>query len=501
MHLFRRCIVLALALTLAGAPDSSAADVPVGEAAVGIAGSSLMELNPDAAGTLFASDYTAPAILKVTPASGAYTRYVLKQDAAFLIQPGDAKPDAQGSLWWSDYSTAFGKVTPASLRAEYWDLAARGLNPGGFAFDPAGGIWITQPNQGQLIHFTPSDRNLCLFAVGGGGDYIVSRGAQLWLADRQAGRLLRFDTSNNQLTAWTLPAGWATPEGVTVDGDGRVWWADSGSGLVGRLTPGANQAVVVTLPAPSQPVMLAAGTEVMWFSDGGGLAGFVDPALAGGTVHTLTPTVSTVGPTDCQTLAAGTVQTGVTQYVGTATFAAVTWTPAAGQAGVTRYALPRTGITPLPWGIAAGQGRVWLVDQNRNVLARTPRLPQSPALSIGLEAGGNRLTWGAVTKDEGGEAVAVASYQVWRGGQPYFRPWDAGVVLAATTGGTNVLDSTLAAPGAPVFYGARSVGQSGLQSKTSARGRIRVYVSALEAATNCTNDTKSPNGSYSSRNS
>ena len=274
MHSLRHLLALlvAVGVVLLSHPPVRA-DITVGEAAAGISGSSLMELNPDSSGYLYAGDFTAPAILTVNAAGGQYSRYVFSTGAGFLIQPGDPKPGPTGELWWSDYATAFGKLTTGSLQAEYWNLASRGLNPGGFAFDASGRIWFTQPNNAQLIRFTPSERSLCTFSVGGGGNYITSQGNLLWLTDQQTGRLLRFDASNNQLRAWTLPGGWQTPEGLALDGDGRVWWADSGAGLIGRLTPGSNQVVVVTLPAGSQPVMLAVGTEVMWYTDGGGFAG------------------------------------------------------------------------------------------------------------------------------------------------------------------------------------------------------------------------------------
>ncbi len=371
MHSLRHLLAFlcAVGLVLLSHPPVQA-DITVGEAAAGISGSSLVELNPDSSGYLYASDYTAPAILKVDAAGGQYSRYVFSTGAGFLIQPGDAKPGPAGEVWWSDFGTAFGKLTFGPLQAEYWDLASKGLNPGGFAFDGSGRIWFSQPNKTQLIRFTPSDRSLCPFTVGGGGNYLISRGNQLWLTDQQTGRLLRFDASNNQLSAWTLPAGWQTPEGLALDSDGRVWWADSGAGIIGRLTPAANQAVIVTLPAGSQPVMLAAGTEVMWYTDGGGYAGFVDPALAGGSSQTLGVSTSNVAPGTCPTLGAGTVQAGVTVQTGTLSFGAVTWTAGTGQAGVIRYALPKVGATPsLPWGMAAIQGRMWAVDQNRNVLA------------------------------------------------------------------------------------------------------------------------------------
>lgn len=469
MHVIRRSLALLFAVALilvAVAPV--AADITVGEAPAGITGSGLMELNADTSGYLYASDYNAPAILKVNAANGQYTRYVFSLSGAFLVQPGDAKPDTSAVLWWSDYNTAFGKLTTSPLQVEYWDLASKSLNPGGFAFDAAGRIWFTQPSYGQLLRFVPTDRTLCRFSVGGGGDYLIAQGAFLWLTDRQAGRLLRFDSSTNQLRAWTLPSGWLTPEGLALDEDGRVWWADSGQGVIGRLTPSNNQLVLYTLPAGSQPVLLAPRAEVIWYTDGGGSVGFIDPAVAVGSAQTPTVSTSTVSPTDCEGLGSPTVKTNITQQTGTLSFASVAWASAAGSTGVTRYALPSTGITPQPWGVASSQSRTWIVDQNRSVLGRTPRLPASPTLSIALETGGNRLTWSAVTKDEGNEAVVVSSYQVWRANQAYFRPWDTGAVLATTTGGTNVPDATLATPGTPVFYGVRSVAQSGLLSHTSA---------------------------------
>jgi hypothetical protein len=129
----------------------------------------------------------------------------------------------------------------------------------------------------------------------------------------------------------------------------------------------------------------------------------------------------------------------------------------------------------VPWGAAFSQGRAWIVDQNRVVLARTPRLPLNPAVSVALEAGGNRLTWAAVARDEGNGAIVVSSYQVWRSSQPYFRPWDAGVTLASSGAATSVLDPVLATPAAPVFYGVRSVAGSGLLSRTSARIGAMAY--------------------------
>ena len=86
--------------------------------------------------------------------------------------------------------------------------------------------------------------------------------------------------------------------------------------------------------------------------------------------------------------------------------------------------------------------------------------------------GGVELRWLAVTQDEGGGTVTAGAYQVWRSSAPYFRPWDAGVNLVAetpaTTPTTTTVDSIALTAGTRVFYGGRSVAQSGLLSATSA---------------------------------
>lgn len=446
----------------------AAADMTTGEASAGSAGSSFWELNADSAGMLHISDYTGNAVQSVHPPSGSYTRYLFDGGAPFAVQPSDPKPDAGGSLWWSDYLSAFGKLNTSTLHLEYWDLASLALSPGGFAFDTTGHVWFTQPSYTQFLRFSPADNTLCQFEVGGGGDYLVAQGPVLWATDRLAGHLLRFDSLSLQLKSWALPEPWLTPEGLAVDGDGRVWWADSGAGIIGRLSPGTNEAVIYELPSGSQPLMVAPGAEVVWYSDGSGFVGFIDPAQATGATHALP--VSTLAPSvgNCRNVGYPSQQSGVLRIKGTLAFSDVTWSADMSQPGVARYALPATGGWPVPWGIAFSQGRTWIVDQGRRILARTPYLPLSPVVSIQLDQGRNHLVWPAVTLDEGNENVSISGYQVWRSDKPYFRPWDSpGVILVGSPVAAGFLDPVSATPAAPVFYGVRSVAESGLLSRTS----------------------------------
>ena len=77
MRLHRVLLWLALVILMTGNPIRPvAADITVGEAP---AGSALWELNRDAAGTLYTSDYDLGMILAVNPTTGAYTRFEFDQ--------------------------------------------------------------------------------------------------------------------------------------------------------------------------------------------------------------------------------------------------------------------------------------------------------------------------------------------------------------------------------------------------------------------------------------
>ncbi len=460
---FWRMVVLLSVWRMA---SPAGADIGMGESTVGTApDSSLWELNRDTSGVLYISDYQLPAVITVNPTTGSYTRYSFDPYTTPFLTPGDAKPDASGAIWWSDYYSSFGRINPSTNQVTYWDLSGLFLKPGGFAFDSSGRVWFTQPGQTRLLRFNPTSNELCQFEVGGGGNYLIAYGGQLWIGDSYARRILRFDPATNQLGRWVLPWGSAKPEGLAFDGDSRLWWADRGLGRLGRLSPNTNEAVTYGLTAGAQPLAAVPGIEVIWYTDLNGYIGFVDPALASGSTTTLSFSTSTVSPS-CLTVSSS--SQSLTKTTGTFSFPVVTWarltsTPA----GVTVYAPP--GTSPVPYGMAFSDGRVWTVDQNRLTLSRTPRVPRAPTVSISLSGGNLTLSWPAVTQDEGGGSVTVSNYQVWRSSQPYFRPWDAGVTLVGTPSSTSIPAG--AAPGADqsAFFGVRSVASSGLLSRTSSR--------------------------------
>ncbi len=453
-------------LSVLGVTAPVRADIGMGESIVGISpDSSLWELNRDASGTLYVSDYQLPAVVTVNPTTGSYTRYRFDPYALPFLTPSDAKPDSSGVIWWSDYYAGFGTINPSTNQVTYWNLSGLALKPGGFAFDLTGRVWFTQPGRTKLLRFNPVSNELCQFEVGGGGNYLIAYEGQLWIGDSYARRVLRFDPATNQLRTWALPGGSAFPEGLAFDGDGWLWWADRGVQRLGRLAPKTNEAVTYGLISGAQPLAVVPGIEVIWYTDLNGSVGFLDPALASGSLSTLTSNTSTVSPS-CSTVSSSTQN--LTKTTGMFSFPAVNWARVSGTpVGVTVYAPP--GTSPVPYGMAFSDGRTWTVDQNRLTLSRTPRVPQAPTVLISLSGGNLTLSWPAVTQDEGGGAVTVSHYQVWRSNQPYFRPWDTGVNLVGTPSATSISAGAAPTAGQSTFFGIRSVASSGLLSRTSAR--------------------------------
>jgi len=96
----------------------------------------------------------------------------------------------------------------------------------------------------------------------------------VWVGNWSNHRIYRLDASADPapLRWWQLPEA-ARPQGLALDGDGCLWWADPGLHALARLSPASNQVVTCTLPAGAAPQMLALSGDSLWYTEnisGGG---------------------------------------------------------------------------------------------------------------------------------------------------------------------------------------------------------------------------------------
>jgi streptogramin lyase len=333
-------------------------------------GGDVYEVNPDARGDLWLSDYDTSQVWQLKPSTGAYTVY------QGLHSASDARMDATGNVWWTDYDGGnLGRISLGTSTVTTWTLPGAN-SPWGIAFDSAGQVWVTNQNVPLVYRFNPTSTQVCTYAMPDNGEsnYIVSHAGGLWLGDKFNGRILKLDPVANQFTRWQLSAG-AQPWGqLTVDGSGNIWWPDMRLRTLARLELAANRVTAYNLPLDVRPRMVAVSGESVWYTAYTGTSSMpisgtfgvlYPPAASGISVTVISSTQAVIS--SCSDLGAG-ISSSASISTGIATWGPGVVTPTVNSASWIAYQLPSGAI---PWGIAIREG-VWVADQGRDKLIWFP---------------------------------------------------------------------------------------------------------------------------------
>ena len=371
VKLITLAIVTGAALTLILMIGLAGADGPkVSETNLNPSGT-VYEINPDAQGNLWVTDNGADEIRQVNPATGVYTIYHNMDHA------NDARMDAAGNVWWTDYQNArLGRIAVSASTLTTWSFA-EGTGPVGIAFDDAGHVWVSDESGHQVYRVDPATDQICAYLYPGAGDsdYLTWYAGSIWLTDGDSARLVKLNPSSNVFTIWQMAAS-AHPEGLTVDEDRNFWLSDQGTpaGLA-HFEPAIDRLTFYTLPVNTTPEVVSINKGNVWYAGNtervgtGSLllyptVGVLSPTAASGITFTLPVTTTLVTPA-CSTSVRA--DSSVTTSIGNITWTSNVYTRSTPSAGWTVYQLP-AGASP--WGIVARGGRVWFTDQGRQVLAQ-----------------------------------------------------------------------------------------------------------------------------------
>ena len=333
-------------------------------------GGMAFEVNTDAAGKLFISDYDAGEIWQLEPTTSTYTRYL------GLPYPSDARPDHMGNIWWTDWDKTLGEINVLTGTATTWVIEPDQLPQtlGGLAIDEAGRVWIATHSyystEVGLYRFDPQTDELCKYAWEGGSAsyYIVYDAGQVWLGDEYWRRIIRFDpaVAQDQVRWWSLAAG-ASPTGLALDAAGHLWWADFGANALVRLDPDSNLVTTYTLTPGSYPEMLIFDEGRAWYTTTSGSVGALDPAVASGTVVPAATGSLTSTSASCRSMGTGATTTVSTAHGTLAWGASSELAPVVDAGGWTIYQLPDGADL---YGIARSSGSLWVADNGRQKLVR-----------------------------------------------------------------------------------------------------------------------------------
>lgn len=365
-------ILACLTVTLGHVP-AACADSGVSETALDPAGAAY-EVNADAQGLLWISDYDRGQVRGLYPEDGYFEVYPV------LGHPSDARHDGT-HLWWVDAaSNIVGRASTDDGTVTRWAVPGAG-GFYGTALDTAGRLWFTAAAASQLYRLDASvaPTELCTYTLPNGGQaaYLARQADYLWLNDRINNEIRRLRVSDNSLTAWPLPAG-SAPLGLAVDAEDRLWYADTGGHALARLAPNG-QLDFYPLPQGTTPRMLALTESQVWYTEQG-LAGIgrLDPQQAAHTTVHLPAAQRTLAGSCAAIVPADSGQLTITNI--DVDWHATSYPVIVDERGWQVYQAPEDAA---PWGIAAATD-IWFVDTARRVLGRLAPQTVPPAHQVYL---------------------------------------------------------------------------------------------------------------------
>jgi len=375
-------IITCLVLTLGAAQPTQAA-LPVEEGGLLVDGLAY-EINADTQGGLWISDWGSQTsntgeVWQVNSSNGETVIYPIPG------LPTDARRDGN-YFWWVDgIAGVIGRAEVGadgvtSVPYSTWQTTASNGHYGS-AVDAQGRLWATDALDNFIyrLNVIPGVNNdeLCTYTIPNIGivSYLAYGDPFLWIGDNLNGVLYRLNVTNNAVEWWTLPA-LSSPNGMVVDAEGDLWYADYILEEILEVDPDLNTVRRYPLPENHTTIMNAIESGRIWFTgDSPPMIGMIDPNTANFTSLPLnhnsdvwTPTCdSPVGPATSGILD---VSTATVQFQPTTEYPVDTLGP-----GLQIYAVPpdTTNDPPIsarPWGIAYQNGKMWVVDSGRQTLIR-----------------------------------------------------------------------------------------------------------------------------------
>lgn len=364
-------------------------------------GGGAYEVNPDAEGWLWISDYWGGEIWRLNPLTGVYTEYITGST------PADAR--SSGNLfWWVENDSNFiGRALVDTGAFTRWEV------PGvyslyGTALDDSGNLWVSDETQSFIyrlaVNSSGNSGTLCAYSLPDYGmtNYMVFQDPYLLIGDYMNSRLLRLNVDDNTYVWWQLPDN-SDPLGMAFDADGDLWYADFDNKLIAELDPDLNYLTTYPTPLPGEiPQMIAIQGKRVWYTSMTDTIGALDTTSADHTHPPVTWEDGFLIP-DCGSGPVSPSSSGnLSMYSKNYTWLPRSYDSVLDAGGWRIYQVPTDGTAPEPIlfpnvsGIAYHNGKVWVVDNGRQKLVRITAPPETATIQAckRKDADGNMGTSG-----------------------------------------------------------------------------------------------------------
>lgn len=365
------------------------------------------EVNVDSNGYVYLSESGTGSIWRINSLTDEFVTF----DTWYPVT--DAKPDRKGNIWWTDQNYTFGRVDPITRGISLWTIdQLDDFLLWGLAIDEYGRIWmptwyrnaqINDPGYLKLHRFDPNHSELCTYTIPGGneGRYILYRKPYVWFSASdlitQESWIYRFNSSDGNLEAWLIGSDQAYPVGIAFDRFGNLWWANPELHRLVRFEPSLGRMTSYYLPAAyaGLPQMVAVRDDQIWYTESSyGSIGILNPLSVPqdvlGYEYPLYSTPSPAGPS-CRAVSPPIIG-NAGGYYGPVP---ITWDPEKvlympnfddSIWQIFKLTDDNGTSTPSPYGIASLGDGIWTVDTDRQKMMRFepiyPHPPQYTYLSM-----------------------------------------------------------------------------------------------------------------------
>jgi streptogramin lyase len=319
-------------------------------------------------GYVYISDYGIGQVWQINPTNNSYTLF--KGVSSVM----NAQPDSNGRIWYTTWHDQFGYIDAQTSKRNYWQLGGD-QSLAGLAIATPGEIWMSDffGSASAIYHFDLATRIVCSYTITGGAPSynILLDGQFVWIAEWFHDRLTRLDMNSGQVNWWEIGQTTTKPQGILLDINNQLWWADEGLGALANLDPLNNQMTQFNLPLGEKPRRITLQDHKIWYTEWHtstipGTVGVLDPQTAMGITTTLITDSETTSPS-CTTLGNPISLSLSGVESGSLPWQPGSLTPIYSQNGWEIYQLP-TGSNP--YGITASLDHVWVADQGRQKITR-----------------------------------------------------------------------------------------------------------------------------------
>jgi virginiamycin B lyase len=211
------------------------------------------------------------AIVRVDPETDEIERFDPPDDVGG-VGMHTAVFDPDGVLWFTGSSGYFGRVDPEQGEVEVFE-APGGGGPYGITSTPESEIYYASLAQSHIAHVEPDGAARVIEPPtrdqGARRVWTDSKG-RIWVSEWNAGKLGRYDPSNDGWEEWDLPGDNPMAYSVFVDDTDIVWVSDFGGNAYQRFDPTTEEFTTIELPSEGAEVRQMHGRPgEMWGAESG----------------------------------------------------------------------------------------------------------------------------------------------------------------------------------------------------------------------------------------